>query len=338
MKDSDVVGDTPARHLQISLSEKTEFLNLEYIIAKFLEHQAVYMSTKIDVLEKMMLILHNLKDRKAIVNWLEEINTFMMEKPNFDIQPWGINNEKPDEVFNNKSCGNHFTIKSLKKELQNYVITIFDQYKLATENNMRLGQLYEEIISNQETLFSKSDDARHKHFGDHSKNRKLPNVEFCDNFDQIVLLPRKIRNIVQNLKKTYIRTENIDENTFNEMVIEQNYKYIFKTVAVEYTEDSKKGDQHYMGDQFVQYALAYCLRVFFQNQLDRRQNYVEQLLEGVVIQNMAAIWKDIEENPLSSYLDSTSQFNNSKGSIGVSHPSNYQKIGEDERLELELKD
>lgn len=188
-----------------------------------------------------------------------------MEKASLDITKWGINNEKPDEVFNNK-LSNHLANQSLKKELQCFIITVFDQYKLATDNNRRRVALYEKLISYQMSVFSKADDIRHKWFGDHSKSRKLPNQEFCDNFDLLAVIPRKIRNSIKTLMKNYIKTENIDENTFNEMVIEQNYKQIFKTVSVEYTNKSKKDEQHYMSDKFVQYALCYSLKVFFQNQ------------------------------------------------------------------------
>ena len=306
----------PQRHLNINIKEKTENLNLEYLINKFLEYQSIYMNSKIEVVERMMSVLDNLTDKKNVIYHQDEINEVLMEKVKLDIQPWGILNEKPDEVFNNK-ISNHLANQSLKKELHCYIITVFDQYKLATDNNKRLYGFYDKLIDHQEKVYVKGDDYRHRFFGNRAKNRKTPNLEFCDNFDSMVVLPRKIRNAVKNLKKTYFKTENIDEFTFNEIVIEQNYKQIFKTVKVEYTNKTVKEDEHYLSDKFVQYALCYCLRSFLHNQLERRQSYIEQLLEGVVVKTMETMWNNLKVSPMEEYSETA--FHLDEVSLGKSY-------------------
>ena len=116
--------------------------------------------------------------------------------------------------------------KFYKFEIQNYVLTIFDNYNNEIAYLEKYFEVVERIFSYQKSVLVKIDQIKATMKGDFSslKAKQGELTKFYTNIDKIVVTILKIQDITDFTNQTYVKNIERDESTFGEFIFEVYYK------------------------------------------------------------------------------------------------------------------
>ena len=163
-------------------------------------------------------------------------------------------------------------VKFYKCEIQNFIITIFDNYIASIKYLENYESLIDKILTHQKDLYNKVDHIKNtidNNF-DFSAKQKNKMTKFYTNYDKIVISIFKIKDITDFVTKNYLKGEEKDQDTFAEFIFEVYYKNQIKYI--------KGLSPEFMGDS----NMLLLLNDHFNNITSRKVNFMTQLVSNIV--------------------------------------------------------
>jgi hypothetical protein len=230
----------------------------------------------------------------------DTIKEIILWRPEFDFQNREILTETINEICNSKLNISNISTKDASKEIQNFVVTIFDHYRNAIMYMEGLAELTEEILKEQKRLWDHTDilsDLRKRESGAKGRVRKF--LETIDNLDSVSSLHFIVNDSLKLMLETLIPLQAIDSNTMVDFCTEEQKQVYFKTMQVKYTEGMT--NSNVLGKGVKESTYVYFMRTMLQNRLMNRINFVKGNIRLTLVDEMKQAWKK-SINSLSSKM------------------------------------
>lgn len=230
----------------------------------------------------------------------ETIKDLIQWRPEFDFQNREILTETINEICNSKLNSSSISTKEICKEIQNFVVTIFDHYRNAIKYLEGLADLTEEIYTEQKRLWDHTDvlaDLRNRESGARGRVRKF--LDTIDNLDSLSTLHSEVNQSLTTLVDSLLPLQSIDANSLADFCIEEQKQTYFKTMQVKYTEGMPTSNV--LGKGVKESTYVYFIRLLLQNRLMNRINFVKGNLRLTLVDELKQAWKK-SVNTLSSRL------------------------------------
>jgi hypothetical protein len=185
-------------------------------------------------------MIKHLNNPEAVAKFTKAINKIIVRRPELDLEKFTILNDNLHEVCNNRVSYTDINVKSLLKEIQNHVITIFDGYKTAIESMKQYKNLLSKIKNYQHEVYKKCNYTKdlNKITSIFTKKIELF-LKLDDNFDLIGDIDQQIEDSLEHICENLIDYETIDKLTFTDEVVEENKKLLLNSMIVKYAHRDK---------------------------------------------------------------------------------------------------
>lgn len=210
-------------------------------------------------------------------------------RPEFDFQNREILTETINEICNSKTNSSSISTKDVCKEIQNFIVTIFDHYRSAIKYLQSLCSLMEGIYIEQKRLWDHTDvltDLRHRESGARKRIRKF--LETIDNLAKLSTLHEDVSQSVETMVESLLPLQAIDANSMADFTIEENKQTYFKTMQVKYMEGMT--NTNVLGKGIKESTYIYFLRLHLQNRLMNRVGFIRGNLRLTVIDELRHAW------------------------------------------------
>lgn len=151
-------------HLKLNVSESPKGVNIEYVVHRVYKFEAEYQAAKVRVVELMYDVLQNLNTPATVEKFSQQINRIILRRPELDLHRFEVMSDNLAELCNNRMSQTDINHRSLLKEVQNHVLTIFDSYKQGIEYFVQYKKLLGSIKQYQHEIFKQcmlSKDLKH---------------------------------------------------------------------------------------------------------------------------------------------------------------------------------
>jgi hypothetical protein len=300
--------DTPVSHLRFETKPNSQHINHEYIVHEVLKHECQFQVNKAKAIRIYTKVLNNSTDIDCFNKTKKAIRDLILWRPEFDIQGRKILTDTINELCNSKSSNSSISTKDLCKEIQNFVVTVFDHYRNSIKYLESLTCLMKEIYQEQKRVWTHTDvlaDLRRRDNGvGVLKNRIRKFIDTIDNLSEIASLHTKIDDSVNLLVDSLIPLKQVDANSLTDFCIEEHRQTYFKTMQVKYTEGMSNANV--VGKGIKESTCIYLLRLHLQNRLMNRTNFVKGNLRLAIVDELREAWKK-SVNTLSSRLVNSKQ-------------------------------
>jgi hypothetical protein len=230
-------------------------------------------------------------------------------RPDFDLDGFTLMTEIAQELCNTKSNNSSISTKDVSKEVQNFLITIFDSYNNSIKYCCETAELLKSIYDRQKQLWLTIDflpDYRRREVASQKKIAKFINL--IDNLDDIGALEDTVEELTQELVAK-MNLGDIDMNTLNDICIEENSHLYFKSVPVKYTKASLANQLLGRGVKLSTYV--YILRLHERNRLTNRKGFIRGNIRLQLLEEMRSVWKGTAEGLTAAFIsgsENTSEY------------------------------
>jgi hypothetical protein len=296
--------DVPLSHLRLEPTASPQQVNHEYIVYEVLRHESRFQAAKALAIKAHMKLMDNAPDIASFEKAKKAIADLIAWRPEFDFANRELLTETINEVCNSKANNSSVSTKDVCKEIQNFLVTIFDHYRNATKYLESLAILLNEIYEEQKRVWLHTDVLADLRRRDQSKLRVRKFINTVDNLAPITNLHSDIDEGVRLLVEELIPFREIDANSLTDFCVEEHRQTYFKTMQVKYTEGASLSNV--VGKGVKESTYSYLLRLHLQNRLANRLNFVKGNLRLVLVDELREAWKK-SVNTLSSRLINSKQ-------------------------------
>jgi hypothetical protein len=291
--------DSPLSHLRMEATESPQHVNHEYIVYEVLRHESQFQAAKALAIKAHFKLLENAPDIDSFEKAKKAIFDLIAWRPEFDFAGRDLLTETMNEMCNSKSSNSSVSTKDTCKEIQNFLITVFDHYRNATMYLESLNGLIEEIYEEQKRVWLHTEVLADLRKRDQGKLRVRKYINTVDNLAPVTNLHTEISEGVRLLVEELIPIREIDSNTITDFCIEEHRQTYYKTMQVKYTEGATL--TNVVGKGVKESTIAYLMRLQLQNRLANRINFIKGNLRLNLVEEIRDAWKK-SVNTLSSRL------------------------------------
>jgi tetratricopeptide (TPR) repeat protein len=276
-------------HLRFTTKPLAQQLNYEYLVYQICNSEADFQEQKAQALKIYMEILKHSISRDSFDKTMTSLKALYRKRPKFDVRTMDVLTEVITEVCNSKTNSSSISTKDVCKDIQNFIITIFDEYRNCTKELKDLCSLLSDILNEQYRLWSNVDILPDIKNGEHSSRGRLKKfVELQDNLEGIGELYSLLNKTTEEVM-VQLPLAQIDALSMADFTIEENRSLYFKAIQVKMS-DSISGNT-VLGKGVKESTYVYFLRVHLMNRLLHRKEFVRGSLRIAVLKEMKACWK-----------------------------------------------
>ena len=320
-------NNNTVNHSKIEIRDASHHLHYEYIVYEMVRYECLFQNEKSSCVELYVKCMDNSSDSETSEKYKGIIEGLVSRRPSFDVNSFQILNETISEICNQKTNHSSISTKDVCREIQNFVITVFDYYKNEIEYFKKQKELVESILEEQVRLWKVADGLTDIRKSDEIGAKKMRKyMELIDNTNKISEVHAEIEKTAASLCDDLISFKEIDMNTLNEIVVEENKEAYYKTIMVKYLAGASGGNV--LGKGVKESTYTYILRLIIQNRLMNRKQFIKGCMRLNVINSMKSEWEKIMSGTASdrilamgddSLLDANNITNNSSHNFVESH-------------------
>lgn len=323
LEDKNSDGPATQAHLGIRNKDFARNLSFEYIISEVVSHEKEFQKQKSKLLKQLVSLIPHIQNFKNLKKITSLIEMYIKENANLDLSGFELLNDNIEELCNNKLNRNEITIRSVKKEFHNIILTVFDGYKLEAARYKKLSELVKVIRKDQKKARKVIEKIKEKK---NPRKGKRDGFKIYDGVGVILELLEAVRDSADHIVENYLDLEGIDRASLADFHIEENQNIFYKTVVVKYLKESS-GASQFFGRGIKESTRIHCLRIYLSNMLTRRKKFIKTNLKILFIKEINSLYEKLDfELDLAQQLQTNKRKSN-----------NLPKLGREDQLMEQLR-
>lgn len=295
------------KHMKMNITELVKSINIEYIMHKVFKAETEFQAAKVRTIETVYSMMDHMSDQKSVLKLIKMINSLILKRPDLDLENFVILNDTLREVCNNRVNQTDINVASLRKEIHNHVLTIFDNYEISTKYLIKYNNLLKKFIKEQNRISRSCEITKElKNVMNIFLRKTQPFVKIEDNLDMIMNFDENIEDGIVHLMENLLDFESIDKLTLTDQVVEENNKEYLKSMNIKILDLSKKISTTILGKGIKQVTTINFLRLFIRNQLVNNKGFIKSNLRILFLNEILKIWAEIDEGFSQDLLKSQS--------------------------------
>lgn len=284
------------RHMKMKITDEPKSINVEYVVFKVLKAEADFQAAKVRTIETMFSLMNHMSNQKSIHSLIKSINGLILRKPDLDFEKFNVLNDSLREVCNNRVNQTDINVASLRKEIQNHMLTIFDNYDVSTRYLVKYNSLLKKFIKEQHRISKSCNMTQEiKSVSDIFQKKTEKFIKIEDNYDVITSLEEGIEDGITHIMENLLDFDTMDKLTLTDEVVEENHKEYLKSMNIKILDPNKKVSAGILGKGMKEITTVNFLRIFIRNRLEGRQGFIKGNIRILFINEILRQWAEVNE-------------------------------------------
>ena len=284
------------RHMKMKVTDAPKSVNIEYLVYRVFKMEASFQAAKVKAIETLSSLLDDMGSPEAIVELIKAINSLIVRRPDIDFKQFEILNDSLNEICNNRISLTDINIKSIKKEIQNHLVTIFDSYATSIEYMKRYNKFLKKLMDEQQSISKHSDLLKEiQSIVELFQKKSQPYAKIHDNVDLLAKFDKLFEDGLEHFTTNLLDLSSIDKLCFTDEVIEENNKVFLKSMSVKIADRVAKVNTSILGKGIRSATLINFVRLYLRNMLGNHQNFIKANIRLLLLTELENTWQDIGE-------------------------------------------